>query len=59
MCNKFIIAIKIGIILATPKALSEDGAAVMQGVWLVGETYLVPVVIGTIGGCVTKSLYAL
>lgn len=53
-----LVLLEIGIIVPTPKALSGDGYAITQEISLILATYLAPVVIGIVLGCVTKSLYA-
>ena len=53
-----LVLLEIGIIVPTPKALSGDGYAITQEIALIGASYLAPVVIGIVLGCVTKSLYA-
>lgn len=53
-----LVLLEIGIIVPTPTALSGDGYAITQEISLILATYLAPVVIGIVLGCVTKSLYA-
>jgi len=50
--------LEIGVFIPTPKVLSGDGYAITQEIALILATYLAPVVIGIVLGCVTKSLYA-
>lgn len=53
-----LVLLEIGIIVPTPKALSGDGYAITQEIALIGASYLAPIMIGIVMGCVTKSLYA-
>lgn len=53
-----LVLLEIGIIVPTLKALSGDGYAITQEIALIGASYLAPIMIGIVMGCVTKSLYA-